>query len=306
MTDLTMNQKTENGTGINEKPSSLTPNSSWKDLVNHQVHKPRLQEWDSNRGDHKHRALDVGEPLTTLGTPIQAVFGGKVTIFRKYFQGPYGRSHRNDGNGGFDYGVVIKGKDSMGRNIEIRYGHLDPKSVNLRDGQVIPAGTILGKVSPNSRADENEYHVHLQAYVEGEKVRPMQLFKEVDSYLNQGSKKKDIIKSQDSQQLGESKATDLSANKRINTVAGINQAITSPLSNSDEGIQSINYERAKAIREKLGKVNIPEDCPEFNSAFIGVVMNLKNLTPNDKQDILKEQGIDGNKIQVNNNELVPS
>jgi hypothetical protein len=85
-----------------------------------------------------------------------------------------------------------------------------------------------------------------------------------------------------------------------------NQATATSLSlNTFEGEKTIGEKRALAITEKLENAGISNSAAEFDAAFIGVVMNLKNLTPNDKQDILKEQGIDSNKIQANNHELVP-
>jgi hypothetical protein len=114
------------------------------------------------------------------------------------------------------------------------------------------------------------------------------------TYLSPKSLNKDNINGKEEKYR--SSAIDSNSNYDLANVAPLNTFMSE---------KTIAEKRANAITEKPENAGISNSAAEFDSAFIGVVMNLKNLTPDDKQDILKEQGIDGNKIQINHNELVP-
>jgi hypothetical protein len=73
-----------------------------------------------------------------------------------------------------------------------------------------------------------------------------------------------------------------------------------------ESEKTIEERRAMAITGKLKDAGISSTSPEFDSAFLGVINGLKNLTASEKQGVVQAQGIDSSRMKANNNQLVPS
>jgi hypothetical protein len=113
--------------------------------------------------------------------------------------------------------------------------------------------------------------------------------------LSPKSLNKDNIKGQEEKSY--SSTTNLSSSYNQSTVTSLN---------TFERETTIGEKRALAIAGKLENAGISNSDAEFDSAFIGVVNGLKQLTFSEKQDVIKAQGIDNSSVKVNDNQLVPS
>ncbi len=90
------------------------------------------------------------------GTPVYASLSGKVVLARKlYFTGNT---------------VVI----DHGLGIHTLYAHLS--KITVREGQIVRAGQVIGKVGSTGRSTGP--HLHFGFYVEGERADPMIVMKE--------------------------------------------------------------------------------------------------------------------------------
>jgi len=90
------------------------------------------------------------------GTPVHAALSGKVVLARNlYFTGNT---------------VVI----DHGLGIHTLYAHLS--KINVKEGQFVKAGQVIGKVGSTGRSTGP--HLHFGFYVEGERADPMIVMKE--------------------------------------------------------------------------------------------------------------------------------
>jgi murein DD-endopeptidase MepM/ murein hydrolase activator NlpD len=97
-----------------------------------------------------HAGLDIS---ATLGTPVVATADG--TIESAEYNGNYGRS------------IVIE----HGFGIATRFGHLS--SYNVRAGQEVRRGQVIGYVGSTGRATND--HLHYEILVNGQPINPIRL-----------------------------------------------------------------------------------------------------------------------------------
>lgn len=96
---------------------------------------------------HNHTGLDIAAPY---GTEIKAAAGGTVTW--SGYKGSYGNL------------VII----DCGNGVEIYYGHCS--KLNVKEGQEVKAGDIIGKVGSTGNSTGN--HLHFEIRVNGTRVNP--------------------------------------------------------------------------------------------------------------------------------------
>ena len=106
-----------------------------------------------------HAGIDLAGPV---GTPIYATADGVITT-------------AGYNNGG--YGNLIK--IDHGRGIETRYGHLS--AINVRDGQRVKRGDLIGKMGSTGRSTGS--HLHYEVRVDGKAVNPIPFMKSTDYLL---------------------------------------------------------------------------------------------------------------------------
>jgi murein DD-endopeptidase MepM/ murein hydrolase activator NlpD len=177
-----MSENTAKNTSTNNF-SSITPNLSVQDFLNYKPNRGKAQDFDSPRSNRPlHEGIDYGSKAgITLGTKITAVEGGIATPIYNYYT--------NSGTGITDAGVMVTGKDSKGRTVQITYGHLDLKSVqqlfNGKSSIMVNAGDTVGNVGTTGKIKDgkganNEYHVHVKVQIKGQKskLNPLEHFKE--------------------------------------------------------------------------------------------------------------------------------
>jgi hypothetical protein len=99
--------------------------------------------------DHFHDGLDIAAPL---GTPVQAIAAGRVTIAGRMSDGA----------------VVVEIEHATG--VFSRYGHLQP-DLRVRVGQSVAAGDPLGAIGLTGNTTGP--HLHLEIYSSGEPVDPL-------------------------------------------------------------------------------------------------------------------------------------
>jgi hypothetical protein len=73
-------------------------------------------------------------------------------------------------------------------------------------------------------------------------------------------------------------------------------AVDPTLANLEGSLESIAMRRAQDISSKLKEAGILEGSDEFQAAFVGVVKDIKHISPNEKKDILEIQGINSKVI----------
>jgi hypothetical protein len=98
---------------------------------------------------HFHDGIDIA---ATLGTPVQAIAAGRVTIA--------GRTG--------DGAVVVEIEHAPG--VFSRYGHLQP-DLRVRVGQSVSAGDVVGSIGLTGNTTGP--HLHFEIYASGEPVDPL-------------------------------------------------------------------------------------------------------------------------------------
>ena len=106
-----------------------------------------------------HSGIDLSGPV---GTPIYATADGVVTT-----------AGWNSGG----YGNLIK--VDHGRGIETRYAHLS--KVNVREGERIKRGQLIGKMGSTGRSTGS--HLHYEVRIDGRAVNPVPFMKSTDYLL---------------------------------------------------------------------------------------------------------------------------
>lgn len=106
-------------------------------------------------GARNHRGVDFAAPT---GTPIRAPIGGVVTRVRT-IQGSYGKH------------VYVQAPDGT----EMRFAHMN--SFNVRQGQQVAAGTVLGTVGSTGRSTGP--HLHFEVLQGGRPIDPLYWLGEV-------------------------------------------------------------------------------------------------------------------------------
>lgn len=103
-----------------------------------------------------HAGIDLSGPA---GTPIYATADGTVDT-----------AGWNSGG----YGKLVK--IDHGRGIETRYGHLS--SIDVRPGQHITRGELIGRMGSTGRSTGN--HLHYEVRIDGRAVNPIPFMKSTD------------------------------------------------------------------------------------------------------------------------------
>ena len=118
-------------------------------------------------------------------------WGGTFTVSKVVPNDP-----SNDKNG---YGNhVILSSNINGHKVDIVFGHLQNKSINLREGQQINPGDIIGKAGNTGRTGNSSKgigfwfegkdwgnHLHLEVRVDGHKIDPYKYYEAVGITANQ-------------------------------------------------------------------------------------------------------------------------
>lgn len=99
-------------------------------------------------GGRSHRAIDIPAPQ---GTPVVAAVPGTVV-----------RMHYSDGGG---HSLYQFGPDS---NWVYYYAHLADYAEELKEGETVGAGQVIGYVGDTGNAPEGVYHLHFAIWAAGE------------------------------------------------------------------------------------------------------------------------------------------
>ena len=89
----------------------------------------------------------------------------------------------NDATG---YGNYVDLKGTLkGHDIELRIAHMKNGSVNVRSGDLLKAGDLIGLVgnTGNSRGKNGGYHMHLEMKIDGKPVDPSKAWGIISSYI---------------------------------------------------------------------------------------------------------------------------
>ena len=98
-----------------------------------------------------HTGIDIADPIGEVGAPLAAFMAGKVT-------------YAGSDNWGYGTHVII----DHGHGVVSLYGHME--SLNVTKGQMVEAGTIIGK--EGSTGWSTGPHVHFQITVFGIPINP--------------------------------------------------------------------------------------------------------------------------------------
>ena len=99
--------------------------------------------------EHFHDGLDLAAPI---GTPVQAIASGRVTIAGRLSDGA----------------VVVEIEHSPG--VLSRYGHLEP-GIRVRVGESVTTGEVIGSVGLTGNTTGP--HLHFEIYASGEPIDPL-------------------------------------------------------------------------------------------------------------------------------------
>jgi murein DD-endopeptidase MepM/ murein hydrolase activator NlpD len=113
-----------------------------------------------------HNAIDIIAPL---GTPVLAVADGEIA---KFFDSQRG-------------GITIYQR-SADQHFIYYYGHLQKRADNLREGDFVKQGTIIGYVGDTGNSGAGNYHLHFSISVptdpkrifDAEEINPFPLLKD--------------------------------------------------------------------------------------------------------------------------------
>ena len=115
-----------------------------------------------NRVDHKHGGIDIvvdeGSDITT-----RPEMGDTFTVKEARKSNSYGNTI-----------VIESNRKFNGKTVQFRYAHMQDGSLNLKPGQTIKAGDIVGKVGSTGRSSGP--HLHFEVIVDGQKVDPSTFF----------------------------------------------------------------------------------------------------------------------------------
>lgn len=119
----------------------------------------------SRSGGRVHNAIDIIAPS---GAPVLAVADGEIA---KFFDSVRG-------------GITIYQRSADGRFIYY-YGHLQKRTENLREGDFVKQGTVIGYVGDTGNSGAGNYHLHFSISIpsdpkrvfDGEEINPFPLLK---------------------------------------------------------------------------------------------------------------------------------
>ncbi len=132
------------------------------------IKREQLQDtfMDSRSQGRVHNAIDIIAPL---GTPVLAVADGEIA---KFFDSQRG-------------GITIYQR-SADQHFIYYYGHLQKRADNLREGDFVKQGTIIGYVGDTGNSGAGNYHLHFSISIptdpkrifDAEEINPYPLLKD--------------------------------------------------------------------------------------------------------------------------------
>lgn len=132
------------------------------------IKREQLQDtfMDSRSEGRVHNAIDIIAPL---GTPVLAVADGEIA---KFFDSQRG-------------GITIYQR-SADQHFIYYYGHLQKRADNLREGDFVKQGTIIGYVGDTGNSGAGNYHLHFSISIptdpkrifDAEEINPYPLLKD--------------------------------------------------------------------------------------------------------------------------------
>ena len=122
-------------------------------------------KYGEDRGDHKHAGTDY---KMAEGSPIKvdSQMGDNLRVTDAHKSPSYGNV------------VVIEGTRN-GHKVKFRMAHMKDGSMNVKVGQTVKHGDVIGKVGSTGRSTGP--HLHLEVFVDGKKVDPEKFFNEYGS-----------------------------------------------------------------------------------------------------------------------------
>jgi murein DD-endopeptidase MepM/ murein hydrolase activator NlpD len=141
--------------------SSPAPKVSLGDMVSGRVTAPFGKTFDPFRDGttRVHRGIDIAAPI---GTPIRAPADGTILAATDLYQDQPA------------YGKVIV--IATAPQTQTLFSHLDDYSVS--EGQQVRKGDVIGTVGNTGKSTGP--HVHIETFVEGERVDPMSVWAPID------------------------------------------------------------------------------------------------------------------------------
>ncbi len=160
-------QATQGTTGTQTPQNPAKSNDVWFGLVGSpkgiSIHPHGTFGYD--RGDHKHGGIDITG--VSEGTDIRPMpeMGSSFIVRQAYKSNSYGNN------------IVIESDRKInGKSLKFRIAHMQDGSLNLKPGQTIKAGDIIGKVGSTGRSTGP--HIHLEVMVDGHLVDPQTFFQQ--------------------------------------------------------------------------------------------------------------------------------
>ncbi|HSK72363.1 MAG TPA: M23 family metallopeptidase [Pyrinomonadaceae bacterium] len=152
----------------NTNQDILTPENTGKLMIPVVgVKREQLQDtYTQARSEERvHNAIDIPAPL---GTPVVAVSDGEIA---KFFDSEKG-------------GITIY-QYSPDRRYVYYYAHLQKRAENIKEGEFVKQGTVVGYVGDTGNAGAGNYHLHFDIsilsdptrYFEGTSINPYPLLK---------------------------------------------------------------------------------------------------------------------------------
>lgn len=103
-----------------------------------------------------HGGIDIS---ADYGTDIYSMYSGTAT--KHYEPGGLGN-------------YIIVSSSINGQSLNTYYGHLS--AINISDNQWVNSGTIIGRSGNSGNAGSSTPHVHIQTFINGTRVSPLQYF----------------------------------------------------------------------------------------------------------------------------------
>lgn len=116
-----------------------------------------------DRGDHKHAGIDIRGVNEGTDIKLTPEMGDTFTVKQAYFSKSFGNNI-----------VVESNRKFNGTTVQFRIAHMQDGSLNLKQGQTIKAGDIVGKVGSTGRSTGP--HIHFEVIVDGKQVDPSTFF----------------------------------------------------------------------------------------------------------------------------------
>ena len=131
-----------------------------------------------DRGDHLHDGTDYYSIKEGTNIPVHAEMGENPTVTEVGFD------KGKNGKGGYGNYVKVEA-DKNGHKVEYLFGHLQDKSIKVKQGQQVKAGDIIANVGSTGRSSGP--HLHLRVKVDGKSVDPQKFLSNYGNSTKQGA-----------------------------------------------------------------------------------------------------------------------